>query len=67
MNIQKMNEKMIELREKEQVALTEYEIVRDSTSECDYQRGVSDGFEMCMSLLGYRWLGQLNGGFRRVR
>lgn len=67
MNIQKMNEKMIELREKEQVALMDYEIIRDSTSECDYQRGVSDGFEMCMNLLGYKWMGQLNGGFRRDR
>ena len=63
MNIQKMNEKMIELEEKEQSVLLNHKI----TNEYDYQRGITQGFEMCMNLLGYKWMGQLNGGFRRDR
>lgn len=62
MNIQKMNDKMIELEEKEHSALLTYR-----ANEYDYQRGVTEGFRSCMELLGYKWMGQLDGGFRRDR
>lgn len=63
MNIQKMNDKMIELEQKEQAVLMGYKV----TNEYDYQKGVTEGFRMCMELLGYKWCGELSGGFRRDR
>lgn len=63
MNIQKMNDKMIELEEKEHSVLLTHKI----TNEYDYQRGVTEGFRSFMELLGYKWMGQLDGGFRRDR
>ena len=63
MNIQKMNEKMMELEEREHAVLLEHRI----TNEYDYQRGVTQGFMECMKLLGYEWKGTDKGGFRRVR
>lgn len=63
MNIQKMNDMMMELEERENAVLLEHRI----TNEYDYQRGVTDGFLKCMRLLGYEWKGIDKGGFRRDR
>lgn len=63
MNIQKMNDKMRELEERENAVLLEHKV----TNEYDYQRGVTEGFLECMKLLGYRWIGTDKGGFRRDR
>lgn len=63
MNIQKMNDMMMELEERENAILLEHRM----TNEYDYQRGVTEGFLQCMRLLGYEWKGIDKGGFRRDR
>lgn len=61
MNIQKMNEKMIELESKAE-AMASF-----GTYHMGLAQGEAKGFLTAMELLGYRWMGQLNGGFRRDR
>lgn len=61
MNIQKMNEKMIELEDKAEgmAALGTYQM--------GLAQGEAKGFLKAMELLGYTWKGRLMGGFRRDR
>lgn len=64
MNIQKMNEKMMELEERMEVETMK---PSEDMNKLSYLTGMRKGFLTAMELLGYRWMGQLNGGFRRDR
>lgn len=61
MNIQKMNDKMIELEEKAEA------MASLGTYHMGFAQGEAEGFLKAMELLGYKWMGQLDGGFRRDR
>lgn len=61
MNIQKMNEKMIELEDKAEG------MASLGTYHMGLAQGEVKGFLKAMELLGYTWKGRLMGGFRRDR